>query len=61
MACFSVRCKIRGKYKILLPEMGNVHKINPNYLMTTHNYRDIEYQPIDMDETCTTGASKTIN
>ena len=49
------------KYKILLTEMGNVHKINPNYLMTTHNYRDIEYQPIDMDETCATRASKSIN
>jgi len=39
----------------------NTHKINPNYLMTTPNYRDIEYQTIDMDETCTTEASKSIN
>jgi len=50
MPSFSVQYKIHGKYKILLTEMGNVHKINPNYLTTTHNYRDIEHQPINMDE-----------
>jgi hypothetical protein len=59
MPSFSVRYKIRGMYKILLTEMGNVHKINPNYLTTTHNSRDTEYQPIDMDETWT-WASKFI-
>jgi hypothetical protein len=41
--------------------MGSIHKINPNHLMTTHNFKDTEYQQSKMDETCTTEASISIN